>query len=43
MGKVLSGEKKIASKAYVKDYENIDSLKAAITAAFREVARKMTY
>ena len=31
----------IKRKVYVKDYENIDSLKAAITAAFQEIAREM--
>ena len=31
----------LKSKAFVKDYENIDSLKAAITAVFQEIAREM--
>ena len=31
----------IKSKVYVKEYENIDSLKAAITAAFQEIPREM--
>ena len=29
------------SKVYVKDYKNIDNLKAAITAAFQEIPREM--